>query len=174
MKKYILVTTFVVVIAGVLFALNVGTKQSELPTATSTPAVQTGTLTGIVVPNENTARQREQTVVSDPTSTPTNARAALPAPNVTLSVAGESYTAFAPQGSTVLDAMKILASTSAFVFSGKDYPSLGFFVDSINGKKAESGYNWILYVNGTLSGTGASQTTLKAGDAIEWRYERNY
>jgi len=47
-------------------------------------------------------------------------------------------------------------------------------VGSINGKKAENGHNWILYVNGKLSGTGASQTTLNAGDALEWRYEISY
>ncbi|MBI5458015.1 DUF4430 domain-containing protein [Candidatus Kaiserbacteria bacterium] len=97
-----------------------------------------------------------------------------PTPNVTLSVAGESYAAFAPQGSTVLDAMRILTSTTNFVFTGREYPSLGFFVESINGRKAESGHSWILYVNGKLSGTGASQMTLNAGDAIEWRDEVSY
>ncbi len=111
-----------------------------------------------------------------PTTAATNTSETVPSPtpNFALSVGGISHAAFAPTGSTVLDAMSILASTGDFAFTGKDYPSLGFFVESINGQKAESGYNWILYMNGKLSGTGASQTTLSAGDAIEWRYEKSY
>ncbi len=99
---------------------------------------------------------------------------AAPIPNATLLLGGRMYAVFAPSGSTVLDAMRTLASTSDFTFSGREYPSLGYFVDSVGGKKAESGYSWILYLNGKLSGTGVSQTKLEAGDAIEWRYEKNY
>ena len=126
--------------------------------------------------SEPTPRPIQQTQTKTPASTATNVPETIPTPtpNITLAVGGNSYATFASTGSTVLDAMKILASTTDFAFSGKDYPSLGFFVDSINGKKAENGHNWILYVNGKLSGTGASQTTLKAGDAIEWRYEISY
>lgn len=173
--KHILIGTVIVTIVGVFLTLN-GTRPIESPPATPTPSVQTETVTAKEVSNETTALQprAEQTAASAPTSTLKNVPITLPASNVTLSIAGNSYAAFAPQGSTVIDAMRALASTSDFTFAGKDYPSLGFFVDSINGKTAESGYSWILYVNGKLSGTGASQTTLKAGDAIEWRYEKNY
>lgn len=70
--------------------------------------------------------------------------------------------------------MKTLASTDAISFTARDFPGLGVFIESINGKKNADGYFWILYVNGKSSDTGASQTTLKAGDAIEWRYEKGY
>ena len=130
--------------------------------------------TGTIRKSIPTPTQQTQTETTVRATTSVTETVPAPAPNTTLSVDGSSYMAFAPAGSTVIDAMRILASTTGFSFSGKGYPSLGFFVDSINGKKAESGYNWILYVNGKLSGTGASQTTLKAGDAIEWRYEASY
>ncbi|MDO8575847.1 MAG: DUF4430 domain-containing protein [bacterium] len=168
--KFILSVLTIAVIAGIIF-FNLPSSVRPLDL---TPQ-ETLTTTTASVSNSIPAQQKQpEHVQSAFTSTATSAPKIVPAPNVTLSVIGSSYTAFAPSGSTVLDAMKILASTNGFTFSGKDYPSLGFFVDSINGNRAENGYSWILYMNGKLSGTGASQTTLDAGDAIEWRYEKNY
>ncbi len=69
--------------------------------------------------------------------------------------------------------MRSLASSSNFTFAGREYPSLGFFVESINGKKGTNGYYWFLYVNGKSSDTGASETHLKTGDVIEWKYEKS-
>ncbi len=139
----------------------------------SSAAVTAPTTKSVSEPTPSAVRQT-QTKTPAGATTKVPETGPTPAPNVTFSVTGSSYTAFAPAGSTVIDAMRILASTTGFFFSGKDYPSLGFFVDSINGKKAESGHNWILYVNGKLSTTGASQTTLETGDTVEWRYEKNY
>lgn len=70
--------------------------------------------------------------------------------------------------------MRTLQESGEFTFSGREYPSLGFFVESINGKYGGDGFYWILYVNGASSNTGASQTKLHAGDAVEWRYEKGY
>lgn len=89
-------------------------------------------------------------------------------------VAGEAeYVDVLPEGSTVLEAMEHLRS-EGFTFEGREYPSLGFFVESINGKKASSGYYWIFYMNGKQSGTGISQTPVSGGDTIEWRLEAAY
>ncbi len=166
--KFSLSILIIAVIAGIVF-FNLSRSTSPLvATAPEAPATTTAT-----VPVSTSASLRQaQAAVATNAATP--APEAITSPNVTLSVAGSSYATFAPSGATVLDAMKILASASNFTFTGKDYPSLGFFVDSINGNRAENGYSWILYLNGKLSGTGASQTTLNAGDAVEWRYEKNY
>jgi len=73
--------------------------------------------------------------------------------------------------------MRELASTTNFAFTGKDYSSLGFFVESINGlpaqagKKNSDGFYWILYVNGKSSDLGVSQAKISSGDTIEWKYE---
>lgn len=177
MKKYLLLAVVVTLFASGSYVAEKSfiTPPIPAPTVFETPSGESPE----VKPPEIEVKPQSQPSARTPqtrTATTTNAPKAVysPAPNFTLSVAGSSYAAFAPSGSTVFNAMKVLASTSDFAFTGKDYPSLGFFVESVNGQKAESGHNWILYVNGTLSGTGASQTTLKAGDAIEWRYEKNY
>ena len=67
--------------------------------------------------------------------------------------------------------MNIFASTTNFVFTAHEYPSMGYFVDSINGKKNANGAYWLLYLNGVETGAGASQTFLKANDTVEWRYK---
>lgn len=96
------------------------------------------------------------------------------APNITFIVGDDSYRLYAPPGSTVLDAMRALASTTPFAFSGREYPSLGFFVESINGKRNADGLYWFLYINNKSSNTGVSNTTLHPGDTVEWRFERDY
>lgn len=97
-----------------------------------------------------------------------------PESNIVFRLPTTTYSAYIPPGSKVLDAMRAIESTNNFTFTGHDYPGLGFFVDSINGKKNADGSYWFLYVNGRSSDTGASQTTLDAGDAVEWRYEKNF
>lgn len=93
--------------------------------------------------------------------------------NTTLIAGDDSYRLYVPSGSTVLDAMRTLASTTSFVFSGREYPSLGFFVESINGKRNADGLYWFLYINGASSDTGVSNAVLHPGDTVEWRYERD-
>ena len=92
----------------------------------------------------------------------------------TFKVGDKIYQIDVTPNETVVDAMRSLASTSDFSYTGKDYPGLGVFVDSINGQKGENGMYWILYVNGTTSANGVSATTLKTGDVIEWKYEKSF
>ena len=75
---------------------------------------------------------------------------------------------------TVIEAMRALASTTAFTFVGHDYPGLGFFVDSINGTTNANGKYWILYINGVPATAGVSTATVRAGDTVEWKYEKGY
>ena len=75
---------------------------------------------------------------------------------------------------TVLSAMQAYASQSQFTFTGEEYPSLGYFVDSINGKRSGDGHYWILYINWKSADLGASNATIHAGDTVEWRYEKSY
>lgn len=172
-KTYISLGALAAIVVGVLFALGNFAQPAALPVATSTPSTQNEATTSPTV-SESTSVPAQQTKTAAGTTTSVPEPIPNPTPNVTLSVAGKSYATFAATDSTVLDVMRALASSSDFTFAGHDYPSLGFFVDSINGRKTEKSHNWILYINGKLSNTGASQTTLKAGDAIEWRYEKNY
>ncbi len=119
--------------------------------------------------------QREQvspqtTSVQSPSTTSSTPEAL----RATLKVGDKTYSVLITSGETVLDAMRTLASTSDFIFNGRDYAGLGFFVDSINGTKNEGGMYWILYINGVLASNGVSATTLKTGDVAEWKYEKGY
>jgi len=69
--------------------------------------------------------------------------------------------------------MKVFQDTdSDFSFSGRDFPGLGFFVDSIGGKKSAKGFYWTLFINNNLSETGVSSTNVMPGDTILWRYQK--
>ena len=92
---------------------------------------------------------------------------------VSLSVDGKRYTASVPEGSTIIELMRSLES-AGLEFTGREYPSLGFFVESINGKKNQKSLFWFLYINGVSSATGASQTRLNAGDSVQWRYKKGH
>ncbi len=174
-KTYLTAGALVAITIGVLFALNSGINQTASSVAQTTPSVQTEATTNAITSKSiPTSAEPVHTKTATNTGTSTSETISAPKANVALSVAGRSYAAFAPAGSSVLDTMRTLASTSDFIFTGRDYPSLGFFVDSINGTHAEGGYNWMLYLNGKLSNTGASQTALKTGDAVEWKYEKSY
>ena len=94
--------------------------------------------------------------------------------NVTLKAGATTYSAHIEKSENVLDLMRSLVLTSGFTFTGKDYPSLGFFVESIDGKRNGDGKYWILYINGTSSDLGASRATIHAGDTVEWRFEKSY
>ena len=75
---------------------------------------------------------------------------------------------------TVIETMRAIASSGAFTFTGRDYPGLGFFVDSINGEKNAGGKYWVFYINEVSATSGVSTAVVKAGDTIEWKYEKGY
>ncbi|MDE1925016.1 MAG: DUF4430 domain-containing protein [Patescibacteria group bacterium] len=108
------------------------------------------------------------------TQTFTATSSATQSSDVTFIISGASYGLYVPAGATVLDAMRILASTTNFTFSGRDYPGLGIFVESINGKANADNFYWTLYVNGVSSTQGASQAKISPGDVVVWRYEKNH
>lgn len=88
-------------------------------------------------------------------------------------VESAAYSACAAAEMTVLAAMHI-ATSEGLTFSGREYPSLGFYIESINGKKAENGYYWFLYINGISSTEGASAAHVQAGETVEWLYKKSY
>lgn len=92
--------------------------------------------------------------------------------NATFKVGGTAYSTTVRPNETVIEAMRALASLGTFTFTGRDYPGLGFFVDSINGEKDGNGTYWMLYINGVSAATGASSAIVHAGDVVEWKYEK--
>jgi hypothetical protein len=93
--------------------------------------------------------------------------------NISLSVLDKNYIFVIEDGNTVYEAMKNLQNNKEnnFSFEYKEYPSLGVFVEKINGVKGESGKYWIYYVNDKQAQVGVSKYVLKEGDIISWRQE---
>lgn len=90
---------------------------------------------------------------------------------VTLEVLGEKYRGEVKDGDTVYLVMKRLQERDNFSFNYKEYPSLGIFVDEINGIRGEPGKYWIYYVNGVEASVSVSKYVLKEGDIISWKQE---
>lgn len=69
------------------------------------------------------------------------------------------------------DALAQAKDEGKIIFSGKNYPGLGFFVTDIGTLHAGNGKNLLYYINGKQASVGVSSYTLKDGDIIEWKLE---
>lgn len=76
------------------------------------------------------------------------------------------------RGSTVYDLMEQLKKEEKITFTDKNYVGMGKFIDSINGKKGNSDYAWIFYINGEKAQVGVSNYKVNAGDVISFKYEK--
>ena len=91
---------------------------------------------------------------------------------VVMLINGVKYEAAVKPGGSVYDLMNLLKNENKINFSGKNYSSLGFFVEEINGlKNNPSGANWLYYINGQPAPVGVSNYIIKVNDIIEWKYE---
>jgi len=73
-------------------------------------------------------------------------------------------------GDTVIDAMQDLVRDEKLMFTGRTFPGLGYFVDSINGLSNAGGKYWVFYVNGKSSTEGVSWVVLRDGDVVQWQF----
>ena len=172
--------------AALLLCVVVGYKTLHKPqkaTVASVQAATTASTTNTTVGTSVPSSLKTETPVSAPSSSPTIQRTsstpsaspvAIPASylQARMVVGGASYTLAFPSGSTLEAAMKLLESQNPpFTFTEHEYPGLGEFVDSLNGKANANGNYWFIYINGVDSPTGVTATTVHSGDLIEWRYE---
>lgn len=82
-----------------------------------------------------------------------------------------SYTPLASESALAL--LERIAKDKGITLDLKHY-SFGDLVNGINGVMGNdaTGFYWSFYVNGKMSDVGAGSYTLKAGDAIAWRYQK--
>lgn len=74
---------------------------------------------------------------------------------------------------TVFDALKKLAEENKFDLKYNNNSSFGVQVESIvDIKNGTDGKYWMYYVNGALGDLAADKKKLKAGDKVEWRFEK--
>ncbi|MDP3965243.1 MAG: DUF4430 domain-containing protein [bacterium] len=180
MKKHIALGIAVIVLGAGFYYSELRFLSHSRPNASATPiAAQGNTLparaslpaaTGTAQAGTHAGGQSQGVTLAERNATSTKTASI----EFTLSVGGKNYHGTVRVGATVLDAMNELASSGDFKFTSKEFPGMGTFVESINGKAGADGFYWILYVRGTLSQTGASQTIVNPGDNIEWKYEKGY
>ena len=86
---------------------------------------------------------------------------------------GAHYVVDSEIGKTVFDVLKKIASENTFDLKYNNNYSFGVFIESIVGiKNGDDGKYWQYYINGTLGDVAADKKELKAGDKVEWRFEK--
>lgn len=77
-----------------------------------------------------------------------------------------------PENSTVFSLLEELAERENFEIETVFYPEMGIFVKSIGEAKGGTDNKWWQYwANGNLGEVAADKKEIKAGDAIEWKFE---
>lgn len=94
---------------------------------------------------------------------------------VSVKVIDKNFSVKVADGSTALEAMEKLANENKdFKFVGKNYGSMGIFIESINGIDGTNKKFWIYYVNNEKASVGTSKYVLNSGDIISWKLEDSY
>ncbi len=86
-------------------------------------------------------------------------------------VLGKTYDASVTEGGNGYDLMQALENEGNFTFHAKEYPGLGYFIDTINDASGSPGSYWIYYINNKKASVGVSEYKVKDGDVIEWKQE---
>lgn len=74
---------------------------------------------------------------------------------------------------TVFDALKSYTESNEIDLKYSNNSKYGIFVESIIGiKNGDEGKYWQYYVNGVLGDVAADKKMVKAGDKVEWRFEK--
>lgn len=89
----------------------------------------------------------------------------------TIVVKDQTVALSVPTQTTLYDALLSAQKMGEIIFSGKQFPSLGFFVTDIGTLHAGEGKNLIYYINGKEATVGITSYVLHDGDAIVWKLE---
>lgn len=140
--------------------------------STGRPAALTAKQNQSVNQPTSSARTIAQTAANAP-NTSTNSIASTDVITSTFYVNEQKYELTLAKNNTVQQAMNLLSQKTNFTFSGKQYATLGFFVDEINGLKNNPKTNqyWIYYINGQSANVGVSSYIIQPNDIITWKYE---
>ena len=77
------------------------------------------------------------------------------------------------EGATAFDLLEAVAEKSGIILEIKNYDS-GIFVETIDGlENGQEGKYWLYYVNGEMPQVSADKKELKAGDKVEFKFEKS-
>lgn len=74
-------------------------------------------------------------------------------------------------GDTLYETLHNAGVQGTILFSGREYPGLGFFVTAIGLLESGDGKNLMYFINGTEASVGVSVYVPHDGDVIEWKLE---
>lgn len=151
---------------------SINDNNTTITTISKTPTTNVGDITLITT----------STSVSDTaSSTLTTASPVIPHPEpewqnqITITINGEKYNLEYKENLSVYEMLQLLSADSkkSFIFTAKEYPGMGHFVESMNGvdNNNQSGKYWIYYINGESAKVGISNYIIQKEDKIEWKYE---
>ncbi|MBU1322816.1 DUF4430 domain-containing protein [Patescibacteria group bacterium] len=75
------------------------------------------------------------------------------------------------EAKTAYEALQAAAKNRGWLIQVKNY-DFGNLVEAINGQKNTSDKAWIYFINGQAATQAADKQELKAGDVVEWKYEK--
>ncbi|MBU1499979.1 DUF4430 domain-containing protein [Patescibacteria group bacterium] len=75
------------------------------------------------------------------------------------------------EAKTAYEALQAAAENRNWLIQVKNY-DFGSLVEAINGQKNTSDKAWIYFINGQAATQAADKQELKAGDVVEWKYEK--
>lgn len=75
------------------------------------------------------------------------------------------------EAKTAYEALQATAENRDWLIQVKNY-DFGSLVEAINGQKNTSDKAWIYFINGQAATQAADKQELKAGDVMEWKYEK--
>lgn len=75
------------------------------------------------------------------------------------------------EAKTAYEALQAAAENRNWQLQVKNY-DFGSLVEAINGQKNTSDKAWIYFINGQAATQAADKQELKAGDVVEWKYEK--
>jgi hypothetical protein len=146
---YLLLTALVGVVGFAFSQRPVPTLLTTTPAASTTESASQG---AVPLSEQITAPPQAPASSAPPSQTE---RPAVDPKSVSISVEGARYVGVVAEGSTVLEAMNALKA-EGLMFEGRAYPSLGFFVETINSNPGKE-FLQPLYLPGIRSSGSTSE-----------------
>jgi hypothetical protein len=85
----------------------------------------------------------------------------------------DTFTTEFKEGMTAFDLLKGQAGKSVLTLKTKSYDT-GIFIEAIGAKEnGQDGKYWLYYVNGQMPMVSADKQFLKAGDKVEFKFEKS-
>lgn len=167
-KKYKIKILFLVVFLAIISIFYYKNKVSynqpvtEIKNIPSTIA-NSVTSTSLTKSTIQTPKAKTETKIEKPVY--------LNSTTITISAGDKTISQIFEKGQSLYDVLIQASKNSQLVFSGKEYPGLGFFVTDIGNLHAGGGKNLQYYINGKYASLGVSSYVPVDSDVIVWKLE---